>query len=32
MLKQWFIRVKRAGRWGDALRVWGERRWVWVLR
>lgn len=32
MLKQWFIRAKRAGRWGEVLRLVGERSWVWVVR
>ena len=32
MLKQWFISLKRAGRWGEALRLTGERSWVRVVR
>ena len=31
MLKQWFIRLKRAGRWRQALRLTGERTWVRVV-
>ena len=32
MLRQWFISLKKAGRWGEALRLTGVSSWVRVVR